>query len=1251
MASIFDQTRNLLKQLQTKAQPAVNNAVVNIGQSPVGRGLVGTQNFLQGNKPVQIPQLNKSAANMRIGNVPFTNKAVTAGQAWNLGRSFVNPAINLGYGTATDLGTNIGKTISGQPLKQYDQLKSPFVKAGYQLSNVVNPNASAGYNPNMRPQEILGNAGAIGEGLLSVYGGGKVFSLGKGVPAMAQRTAAQNILKGAKVSGAIGGAYGVSTGLNQGKNETLPKQFLQALESGAFGAVGGIALGGGVSALGSVFSKVGAAIQKQNPKMTPKQVNKATIVYMRNRLGRFTGVEDIKNTFIPAGGNGQPKSLKSGGIKINKGSENVGWMDRVDGELNIDPEARASLGLSITSPTSKQKAQIAEAGIADAKTGIGDIADFAKMETIKPQPNLNTSQKMGIESSKPQNTALAISPEVGGMQPRLQDLPNIQATGSTMNPTTTNPYNTQDYIKELTQKQNDAGSTGASTLKNKARSVIADIKAKMVDETSPITDILSSAEKNYKFNTRPTEDIRLQIDRVLRSKTLASQFAEDRGLVDVIKKVPDVDALDQYLIAKQAAAVEKQGIKTGRDLARDQLLINDLAPVYEPFAQQVNQFSRDLLDYSVKTGLIDEKLAKELIIKYPHYVPLQRVFNELEQGTFRGTGKGVASLSKQTIVQRIKGSEREIASPIGSLLLKTQDAFSQGERNIAAKQLYSYKDLPGFEGLINEVEAGAKAPHTFSFLDNGAKRTFATTPEIAAAAKSLNVEQMGLLAKIVATPTRVLQLGATGLNIPFVVTNMVKDEMTGFVNSSHAAQTSILNPKNYVKAMFSAVKHDNLYKDVIRNAAGGTSFDIAREAPKMSISKIRSPRMYVVKHPWELLRTLENTIGRSEEFGRIKNFEGTRQALLKEGRTQTDANLLAAQAGRENTANFARRGSFGRVLNWVIPFFNAGVQGSRQTTRSFQRAPVATSAKIATAIFTPIAVTTAWNLSDPQRKQIYSDIPQYEKENNIIIIPENPTQDARGRWNVVKIPLPPGLSNLGTIVRRSLETAEGLDPIKFSEIATNLITTGTSIDITSKNKLASTFTPQIVKPVVEATTNTNLYTGQKIVPEYLKNQLPEAQTKPGVSGVATGIGKALNVSPLMVENFAQTQLGGLGSQLLGKESAAGNLQRRFTKASGGTLLDQVYNDSTQAQAVESQAKRYLEAGRRDDALRLIQENKPILIKAERAKAYRSQVDELQQAKNKVKQDTRLTQEQKDRVLVLIQQRLTTLSQSYSSQSN
>lgn len=810
--------------------------------------------------------------------------------------------------------------------------------------------------------------------------------------------------------------------------------------------------------------------------------------------------------------------------------------------------------------------------------------------------SVNPPKPQGVipkESSLPASTSQNINPAIvqnqlgkARQKPVLTQNSIVPGQGTESTVATGVSSSTSDYIKELTVKQNKAGSSGPvrGGLVGKIKNFMSEVKEKFVDSTAPIEDAVTLAEKKGKYKVLPREDVRLQIDKVLRSKTLASQFAEDNGLVQAIKDAPDINALDQYMIAKQSQRVEQLGIKTGRNLQRDQQLINDLAPIYEPIAKKVNEYSRRLLQYSVDSGLISKDLANELIKKYPDYVPLQRVFNELEKGTVRNFNpRGVASLSKQTVVQRLQGSEREIASPTESLLLKTQDAFNQGERNKAGRMLAQMSKLKEFNTLIKEVTNGTVPKNSFSYIENGVKRTFETTPEIAAAAKSLNSEQMGLLGKIFSIPTRILQLGATGLNLPFVVTNIVKDQITSFINSNKTAQTSLLNPLNFLRALTSAVKHDNLYKEVIREGAGGTSFDIARNTPNLTIDKIRAGRSvaskisYTVRHPEELIRAVENIIGRGEELGRIQNYKGSKQAFLEEGRTVQDATLLAAEQARKNTANFARRGSWGKTLNYLIPFFNAGIQGARQLVTSFARNPKETTAKVTVALFMPVTAATLWNTSEPDRKLAYDDISKYEKESNIILIPPNPTKDDKGRWNVIKIPIPPGLSNLTSLVRRPLEQMQGLDPVKFSEMAGNIITASTSIDVTSPNKLLSSFTPQLLKPGIESSLNKNLYTGRDIVPTSLQNLPPAEQFKPTTSGTARKIGMLTNISPLKIENAVRTSAGGVGSQLLnisdqilaksgiipedqiGGENPIENINRRFSKAYGGNIEDRQYS--------------------------------------------------------------------------------------------
>lgn len=883
---------------------------------------------------------------------------------------------------------------------------------------------------------------------------------------------------------------------------------------------------------------------------------------------------------------------------------------------------------------------------------------------------------------------------------------------------------TTQYLKQLKNAQTTARA------KEPAQSVIKKIpavfKEQWIDTFAPIQDALTSAEKKYKFQVRPTMDVREQLGRVLRSNSLGEQFARDNGLFDVIQNIEadKFDEFNQYLIAKQAAKVSGLGKETGRDLAKDQILIADLAPKYEQMAQQTSAYSRKLLDYAVESGLVAAKEAERMKAVYPDYVPLNRIFSELEDsinGVPQGMTKGRSSLSSQTVVKDFKGSDREIEDPISSLVQKTQTAFMQGEKNKAARMLASYKDLPGFEGLIKPLrlaenveerislygkmaelkpirnslarmlktegrrlrileseinklnkqglntslktqqqpqatpflpsivemknkegvvaridvpmkttnkgnqatkkfiedlitspnkdleaikkkiatrdnklaplideiqvlrgsfdsiktqrknlfdeakllaDAKSRNKATFSTLKNGIKEIYETSPEIAAAAKGLTQEDISKYLKVLNVGARLIQAGAVSLNIPFIARNLVKDQNTAFINSNKAVKTSLLNPGNFMRAFYSVLAHDDLYDDVIRHAGISTSFDAARKQKDLTVAAIRADKnktskiKYLATNPKQLLRAAEDIIGKAEELTRVQQYRGTYQALIAEGRTPTDAKILAAKAARENTGDFARAGSYGRVLNYTVPFFNAGIQGTRSFVRNAQKHPAQAAAKTTMSLLMPAAAITLWNVSDPGRKAVYEDIQEWEKKSNFIIVLDGATQDEEGKWNVIKIPLQPGLSNLASIVRDFIEQGANIDPIKTRDIATNLLATGTgqNFDATSLQTLnrsfANNYVPQLFKPGLEIAMNKNLFTGRDIVPENMKDLPPELQVFEYTSPLAIAIGKQTGQSPLLVENVIKSTFAGLGRQALG-ENIIKQIINSFAKSSGG----------------------------------------------------------------------------------------------------
>jgi hypothetical protein len=365
-----------------------------------------------------------------------------------------------------------------------------------------------------------------------------------------------------------------------------------------------------------------------------------------------------------------------------------------------------------------------------------------------------------------------------------------------------------------------------------------------------------------------------------------------------------------------------------------------------------------------------------------------------------------------------------------------------------------------------------------------------------------------------------------------VAANIVRDLMFSATTSKASARSIFSLPK----ALFEAVRHGDVFDDMMRQGALNTSFDIAREQIPATLKKTRAGKskvskiLYTVTSPKELLRAVEDIVGRSEEVSRIAQFEGAKSQAIKKGLSEERANIIASKAARENSVNFMRRGEWGSVLNSAFLYFNAGIQGVRTWGRALKERPIEAGSKFIATFGLPLAAITAWNLNDPKRREVYEDIAESEKENSMIIVPNNAVKDENNRWNVIKIPLTPGTGDAAQIFRHAVESVKDYDPVAFEDIYKSAVGSISPIG-TSSNEAISTLTPQAIKPTIESITNRNFFFGSDIVPQSKEDLPPELQTKESTTGTAKVIGDKFGASPIKVDAFLKATFGSIAPQI------------------------------------------------------------------------------------------------------------------------
>ena len=756
---------------------------------------------------------------------------------------------------------------------------------------------------------------------------------------------------------------------------------------------------------------------------------------------------------------------------------------------------------------------------------VNAIQDFhrAEYELAKEYPDIANNQ--AIIDAYEKNSALNNNTENIYHPDNQTDIDSIEVAD----------IDPSEYTKEMTKQQELARKGEQPTLRDRWRDFKADMREKFVDRFAPIEDRIT--------NEADQLEMRAALDRTLRADSLSEAFIRDNGfdqLINSFRNKKEMQMFDQALIAKHALELEKNGVQTGRDLAKDKALIREADKRFENEFAQVREYSDKVLQQTVDYGLINQDTANYLRKKYPDYVPFDRIFSDKEIDTQmkHGVGAGEASLSKQDIVQRINGSQRAIDSPLNALVMKTQDMIQQGERNKTAELLASYAKDPKNPFLLKELKDGEKANGrpTISYLDKGTKRTFLAAPEVANAAKNMNREQVGIILKALMQPARLLRMGATSINAGFTMANVVKDFVGASVNSKNGFFST--NPKVLAKALGVAFHHKgDMYLEMQRAGVLGNSYELTRNAAQLNLKEIRSHKNFWrrsahnIKKP---LQTLENTIGRSEDFGRAIQYLSNKNYAKRHGMSESEAIKFAADQARWNSTNFLRSGSYGKVINAIVPYSNAGIQGQRIMLRRMKENPVRYTSKVVLGVAIPTVSALAFSYGSEKGKEVMDNLPDYVKENNVVIVAPGATYNKeQNRWDgVFMVPVPPQFAPLHRQLHnmtKSAMTGQQFDMGKAAGDAVEQVTTVNPLEI---RRTASQYVPQAVKPAIETWANKNLYTGQEVVPEGMKNLAGKDQWDNNTSLTARKFGELTGLSPKQVDNVFRTSTAGGGQNLL-----------------------------------------------------------------------------------------------------------------------
>jgi hypothetical protein len=662
------------------------------------------------------------------------------------------------------------------------------------------------------------------------------------------------------------------------------------------------------------------------------------------------------------------------------------------------------------------------------------------------------------------------------------------------------------------------------------------------------------------------------------------------ALDPILKKIGDnPKEFEAYAVAKRAIEKGGQGLKTGVDLKRANSVVAELGSRWGQTFKELQTFQSAML--RTAKHLIGEEGIRKIEEANKDYIPWYRAMDPQTQlGDVFATGGG---LRVKDPLEKFKGSERQIVSPLDSVLKNTIMLVDLAEKNEALRAMKRADDtfvkaggksfmqpsktgqpfhfsedmrkrmtdsgIP--EDMIERMkftDAKAFAPDTnrIRLFENGKEKLYDVPSDIARMINGLDRGAVHWAIKVLGKPAQWLRAGAT-LTPEFATKNIVRDQWTAFIQAQ--------GYKGYIP-VYDALYHSvgrifdpqlrKEFNNWLRNGgANANLMSLDRKMLELDPRSFKDKLANVVTTPSDLkavlhdlnpithLRTISEAFENATRFG----------AHMREVKRGTAAEEAAFRA-RELTIDFGRMGASPviRALNSIVPFFNANIQGLDRYGRAIKNDPVPTMLKTLGAITAPSLLLWAYNKDDPR----YQELPQWQKMLFWIIPTDNwrnvrPEEEKKLRQNASnawfrkdpktgnlqyndgtlwRVPKPFAEGQLfGSLPERALEAFIQHKPNAWKKVAESIFDT-----------LTPSFIPQAARPVWEQQRNWNDFLGRELMSEFTAKKPQEQQTDRGTTETAKAISGAFRSvlgkepvgqlgSPIVIDNYIRELTAGLGS--------------------------------------------------------------------------------------------------------------------------
>lgn len=248
---------------------------------------------------------------------------------------------------------------------------------------------------------------------------------------------------------------------------------------------------------------------------------------------------------------------------------------------------------------------------------------------------------------------------------------------------------------------------------------------------------------------------------------------------------------------------------------------------------------------------------------------------------------------------------------------------------------------------------------------------------------------------------------------------------------------------------------------------------------------------------------VEDFLGKGNEWRettlRNMSYQNGFSEALKRGYSVAQARTYATFIMNEATTNFSRMTNHLTALKDTVPYFGSAINGSKSFFRLLSIDPVGVVGRLTGGLIIPATALTAYSLSDENNREIYKNIPEYQKEDALVFVVGG---------HVFSIPIPQELGSFVAPFRQTIEAMYGVADNTFQQYLWNDILGFSPIELggfadldfakleqsspgfldrinRGITKMWSQLAPAPLKSGLEIVTGIDPYTGKAIDKSYL----------------------------------------------------------------------------------------------------------------------------------------------------------------------